>query len=142
MLENVICLLKQFTAKIIYFIYTFREELYIKQCGNMNQNAEENKKIEIAKILSPKLGFRDSAKDFFHMINQLPADVIEIDFTEVKFMSRSFANEYIQQKKKSKKTIQENNISENVNAMLQAVKKSVKNPHKLEVKPTKIIALS
>lgn len=43
----------------------------------MNQNAEENKKIEIAKILSPKLGFRDSAKDFFHMINQLPADVMK-----------------------------------------------------------------
>lgn len=56
-------------------------------------------------------------------------------------MSRSFANEYIQQKKKSKKTIQENNISENVNAMLQAVKKSIQNPHKLEVKPSKIITL-
>lgn len=108
----------------------------------MNQNAEENKKIEITKVLSPRLGFRDSAKDFFHMINQLPEDIIEIDFTDVKFMSRSFAHEYIQQKKKSRKTILENNISENVHAMFQAVKKSIRNPHKLKVKPSKIITLA
>lgn len=105
-------------------------------------NAEENKKIEITKVLSPRLGFRDSAKDLFHMINQLPADTIEIDFTDVKFMSRSFAHEYIQQKKKSRKTILESNISENVRAMFQAVKKSIRNPHKLRVKPSKIITLS
>lgn len=108
----------------------------------MNQDAEKTKKIEITEILSPRLGFRDSAKDFFCMINQLPEDIIEIDFTDVKFMSRSFAHEYIQQKKKSRKTILENNISKNEYAMFQAVKKSIKNPHKLKVKPSKIITLS
>jgi len=104
-------------------------------------NIDENKKIEIAEVLSPRLGFRDSAKDFFHMINQLPADTVEIDFTDVKFMSRSFAHEYIQEKKKSRKIILESNVSENVYAMFQAVKKSIRDPHKLKIKPSKTITL-
>ncbi len=108
----------------------------------MYQTAERNVKIELSILLSPRLGFRDSAMDLFHMINNLSSDTVEIDFTGVEFMSRSFAHEYIQQEKKSEKKILESNIPENVDIMFRAVRRSIKNPHKLKVKPSKTIALS
>ncbi|MBM4241711.1 MAG: hypothetical protein FJ150_08640 [Euryarchaeota archaeon] len=105
----------------------------------MNKTAE---KIEISKTLSPRLGFRDSAVDLFHLLEKIPSDTVEVDFTGVTFMSRSFAHEYLQQKKKSEKKIVELNVPDNVDSMFHAVLESIKNPDKLKVRPSRIISLS
>ncbi|OPX57573.1 MAG: hypothetical protein A4E25_02218 [Methanobacterium sp. PtaB.Bin024] len=99
-------------------------------------------KIKIADTISPKLGFRDSAADFFHRIEQSNSDIIKIDFENVVFISRSFAHEYLKQSKKSKKEIIPINQPENVNSMFEAIIESTKNPKKFKVKPVETISLT
>lgn len=99
-------------------------------------------KIKIADTISPKLGFRDSAADFFHKIEQSNSDVIQIDFENVVFISRSFAHEYLKQSKISKKEIIPINRPENVNSMFKAINESTKNPKKFKVEPAETISLN
>ena len=55
---------------------------------------------------------------FFEEINSLKKDRITLDFKKVTFISRSCADEYLKQRKASKKKIVEANMSENVCNML------------------------
>lgn len=55
-------------------------------------------KIQIQQRISKNLGMNSSARNLFEEINNSPANVIEIDFSNVIFMSRSFTQEYLSQK--------------------------------------------
>ncbi|MCE7698250.1 MAG: hypothetical protein K8E24_005240 [Methanobacterium paludis] len=89
----------------------------------MKNNENE---IMIKEIVNSNLGMRSSAKEFFKGLNQSHEKEILINFENVKFMSRSFAQEYVQQKKRTDKVIKEKNIPENVVRMLDVVRKSSK----------------
>lgn len=91
--------------------------------------------LKINEIIAPKLGFRDSAETFFQELEEIEQDIIKLDFKGVKFISRSFAHEYLQQKKKSKKHIIETNLPTKVVNMFDYVKNSIKNPNKKQLEP-------
>lgn len=79
--------------------------------------------IKIERFISSNLGMNISAKELFEEINNSPNTNIIIDFTDVFFMGRSFAQEYIYQKMKSDKNIFEENLPEDVEKMFEVVKK-------------------
>jgi hypothetical protein len=62
-----------------------------------------NYKINITKYSSPRLGFRSAAAELFTSLESIKANTIEIDFKNTKFISRSFAHEYLILKKNQKK---------------------------------------
>lgn len=55
--------------------------------------------VKIEQKIHRKLGMRSTAEDFFNDLD-LDVDEIIIDFDNVDFMSRSFAQEYVYQKRK------------------------------------------
>ncbi|RBQ22294.1 hypothetical protein ALNOE001_20240 [Candidatus Methanobinarius endosymbioticus] len=73
-------------------------------------------KIKIIEQVNPNLGLNSSTKDLFKKLNNSTAQNIEIDFTDVVFMSRSFTQEYVS-KNKTNKNIKEINIPEDVAPM-------------------------
>ncbi|KZX15765.1 hypothetical protein MBCUT_12680 [Methanobrevibacter cuticularis] len=78
------------------------------------------KEIKIEKEIYKKLGMRESAESFFkNLDNDVPT--IIIDFDNVEFMSRSFAQEYIYQKTQRKNKIEETNMSKFVKSMYDVV---------------------
>ncbi|MBN2260683.1 MAG: DUF4325 domain-containing protein [Clostridiales bacterium] len=79
--------------------------------------------ISIKESISPDLALRNSAENFFKKINQLASDRIIIDFTSVTSITRSFADEYLNQKKKTKKTIIDANVPEIIVKMFKVVEK-------------------
>jgi anti-anti-sigma regulatory factor len=79
------------------------------------------KKINIKKDINIDLSMRFLAEDIFEIIGKNEKEVI-IDFDEIEFMSRSFAQEYVYQKEQIPQTnIIEINMSENVKKMFQVV---------------------
>lgn len=79
--------------------------------------------IKIERFISSNLGMNISAKELFEVINGSPNPNVILDFSDVFFMGRSFAQEYIYQKMKSDKNIHEENIPEEVQKMFDVVKK-------------------
>lgn len=86
----------------------------------------ENDIIMISKRVNRNLGMRSSAKSFFKELNNTFKKEIIISFENVEFMSRSFAQEYIQQKKRSNKSINEIKLPEDVEKMFKVVINSSK----------------
>ncbi|NOQ55960.1 MAG: hypothetical protein GQ477_04105 [Nanohaloarchaea archaeon] len=78
-------------------------------------------KILISEQVSTDLALRNSADRFFDLIDSIKQDTLIIDFKNVDFISRSFAHQYYLRKKSSKKTIDEINISSNINKMFKIV---------------------
>ena len=74
----------------------------------------ETQKIKIKDAINSSLELNSAAVEFFCEINKLPKDDIEIDFENIVFMSRSFTQEYVSQKIKTKKNIREVNISKDI----------------------------
>jgi hypothetical protein len=78
-------------------------------------------------ILNEKLNnyivTRTSIINLFKEINQLHNIKIEIDFKEVKFISRSCVDEYLKQKENSSKEINELNLSKDIKEMFDIVEK-------------------
>ena len=66
-----------------------------------------------------KLGMGPTAKRLFQEINK-ESDVI-LNFKNIEFMSRSFAQEYVFQKHNSKTNITEMNMSESIEKLLDIV---------------------
>ena len=91
---------------------------------------EEVLKIKIQQHISENLGMNASARNLFEEINNSPANVIEIDFSNVIFMSRSFTQEYLSQKYYTDKDIIEKNLPHDVDLMFKVVRKDF---HKLNV---------
>lgn len=82
--------------------------------------------IMIQEAINRNLGMRISAKEFFNGLNNISGELIIINFKNVEYMSRSFAQEYVQQKKRINKTIEEKNCPKVVENMLDVVNRSIK----------------
>jgi len=95
--------------------------------------------VKIDDVISPKLGFRDLAESFFHKLKKEKSDIIEIDFRNVEFISRSFAHEYLQRKKNFEKEIREINVPNNVRNMFEYVLISIKKPQKAKIEPVRAV---
>jgi len=98
-------------------------------------------KISIAESISPRLGYRSSVAELFKSIEHIPNAGIEIDFKNTQYISRSFAHEYLKQKKSTKKDIKEINIPQGIAKMFQIVVNS-KEKYRIERKVQKTIVLS
>ena len=64
---------------------------------------------------------RRTISSFFEKINSQKEIEIVLDFKSIEFMSRSCADEYLKQKEKSNKKIVEENMSQEVCSMFNAV---------------------
>ena len=82
--------------------------------------------IIISDKIHPNLGMNQAAKELFDEINLENDDEILIDFSEVIFMSRSFAQEYLFQKLTSDKKIVECDVPENIQKMFDVVSNDFK----------------
>jgi len=78
-------------------------------------------RIVVSMILSQDLTLRHNASVLFDRIESLPENHITVDFKKVRTMTRSFAQEYVSRKAKSRKTIRETNVSENIRKMFKVV---------------------
>lgn len=78
-------------------------------------------KIKVRDELGSLLMFRRTVAPWFRRIARLDSNRVVFDFTDVEFMSRSFADEYLAAKKASVKRIEELNVPEEVRRMLQLV---------------------
>ncbi len=79
------------------------------------------------KEISKVLALRESAIKLFDKIKKSKDKTVIINFKNVEFMSRSFADEYLNQKKFTKKSIKEKNTPREVQRMLRIVEKSKSN---------------
>lgn len=77
--------------------------------------------VKIEQMINKKLSRRLSAKSFFENLDTNFSKII-IDFTDVEFISRTFAQEYIYQKNNIDIEIIEINVIQNVENMINVVK--------------------
>jgi hypothetical protein len=103
------------------------------------QNSEHT--ISIAEFISQRLGFRSSAEEFFNSIESIPVNKLKVDFKGTKSISRSFAHEYLLQKKESEKQIVDCNVPKNIQKMFYIVNNTTEK-HKIERDIQKTIVLS
>jgi hypothetical protein len=73
------------------------------------------------KEINRKLIFRESAKNLFQKIIKTNYNKVNLDFKNVDFMSRSFAQEYIYQRGNKNLEITEKNLSPFVEGLLNVV---------------------
>ncbi len=81
------------------------------------------KLLPLAEQISHNLAFRQSADDLFDYIDALEESKIIIDFSNITFMSSSFAHQYILNRKSSKKDITENNVTKQAMQMFELVER-------------------
>lgn len=77
--------------------------------------------VMISSEIRPNLSIRGGAKVFFDYIKNIPGNEILINFEGSKSISRSFAQEYLKQKRLINKEIIEINVPENIYSILKAV---------------------
>jgi hypothetical protein len=77
--------------------------------------------IMISNKIQPNLSIRSGAKVFFDYVKTIQGNEILINFEGSKCISRSFAQEYLKQKRLIDKKIVEINIPENINSILKVV---------------------
>lgn len=77
--------------------------------------------ILIIDELQPNLSIRGGAKVFFNNIKDIPGNKLLINFEGSKCISRSFAQEYLKQKRLIDKEIMEINVPDNINFILKIV---------------------
>ena len=80
------------------------------------------KKITLSKALK-NLSLRYNADLIFDSIDKSKEKEIVLDFSDINFMSRSFAQQYLLRKKKSSKKVIEKNAPQVVTKMFDVVKK-------------------
>jgi 23S rRNA pseudoU1915 N3-methylase RlmH len=78
------------------------------------------KEVKLEQEFYKKLGMRSSAEEIFEKINNSDSKII-MDFDNIEFMSRSFAQEYVYQKRISDVEIEEKNMSGIVKEMYNIV---------------------
>lgn len=86
------------------------------------ENKMELKKKRILLNLGNNIFTRNACCFFFENLNKLKDEEIILDFSKVKFVSRSFVDEYLKRKQISKKRIVEINMSEEVCSMFNIFK--------------------
>lgn len=77
--------------------------------------------VDVRDELGAILMIRSSVPPLFRKISRLRGSRVLIDFSRVEFMSRSFADEYLQAKAASKKRISERHLPEEAARMLRIV---------------------
>jgi hypothetical protein len=91
----------------------------------MNNSTKATKRSDavvlVVELLSSDLALRSNAEKLFSNIENRDADTVTVNFDNVTSITRSFAHEYITQRKKSDKTIIEINIPSNIEKMFQVV---------------------
>ncbi len=80
----------------------------------------KNEVVIINEIL-PNLNIRGGAKVFFDYVKNIPGNEILINFEGSKSISRSFAQEYLKQKRLINKEIIEINVPPNIYSILKIV---------------------
>ncbi|MDP3734233.1 MAG: hypothetical protein Q8R37_03310 [Nanoarchaeota archaeon] len=93
------------------------------------------KTICVLEQLDEYLSTRNSIKSFFIYIENLPETEICLDFTNIKFISRSSADEYLKQKKASLKIIYEKNMPNEIKHILISVSGNSENFRQTNVIP-------
>ena len=87
--------------------------------------------IIVAETMSPNLALRNMADSFFDSLEKKEFNHLQLDFTGIKSISRSFAHQYILRKKNCSKTITEMNVPDNVSKMMGLVtRSSASNKHR------------
>ncbi len=98
--------------------------------------------IRVKEIISEHLVFRDSVSDLFSHIKNDKRSQIVLDFSDVKSISRSFAQEYMQQKEKQFPLLHEKNMDPQIKKMFIAVKKHQKKMFPLSFGDAKEVSLN
>ncbi len=105
-------------------------------------NTSSEKVLPLAKLIAENLAFRQSAKELFDRINQMEESTIVFDFSEVTFMTSSFAHQYVVDKKKSRKKILEKNVPANIKPMFVLARKRESTPKRTVTKTPKVLELA
>ncbi|WP_400230862.1 hypothetical protein [Methanobrevibacter smithii] len=80
--------------------------------------------IIIKDVLNETLEMNSTATDFLDEVNNLSDDEVHVDFTGVKFVSRSFAQGYYSKKLKLDKKIVDVNIPECIQPMFDIMERN------------------
>lgn len=81
--------------------------------------------IKIKDEINAALDFNQSASELFNKINQSAEKDFTIDFEDVFYISRSFAQAYYASKKRSPKKVTEINLSDDVKPMMEMIEKQL-----------------
>lgn len=79
-------------------------------------------KVLLTKEFGNNIAIRSSMSAFFEKLDKSKKSKIKLDFKNVVFISRSCVDEYIKQKKATKKEIIEVNMSRNILRMFETVR--------------------
>ena len=82
--------------------------------------------IDISTEINKSLELNDNATFLFDKINQSNEKEFTIDFKDVYFISRTFAQAYYSSKKRFPKRIAEINLSQEVKPMMEMVEKQLR----------------
>ncbi|HMA82943.1 MAG TPA: DUF4325 domain-containing protein [Candidatus Thermoplasmatota archaeon] len=99
------------------------------------------KKIRVDAILSQHLVFRDAVSDLFDYIKNMNVTKVVLDFSHVKSISRSFAQEYLHQLDKQSIKIKEVNMSLQLKKMFRSVKKAHRKSSPLNLNDIKELSI-
>ncbi|WP_299521873.1 hypothetical protein [uncultured Methanobrevibacter sp.] len=80
----------------------------------------DEKKVNLEKSFAKKLGMGTTAKRIFQDLDD-ELNVLILNFKDVEFISRLFAQEYVYQKNNSHVSIKEENMSEFIKELLNVV---------------------
>ena len=97
-------------------------------------------KLRIKDKLSVDLALRDAADLFFDELERMKMDV-EVDFSDVRSISRSFAHQYLIRKNQSDKNITELNMPDNIVKMFDIVSKSRQKLNILDIDSMPVISI-
>lgn len=89
---------------------------FLKKGDNM-----EIKEIWLEEEIEKDLGERNKMEDLFNMLNKSPAKKVIMNFENINFMSRSVAQEYLNQKKNANFEVEEKNIPHEINEMMEII---------------------
>jgi len=98
--------------------------------------------LRVKKTISEHLVFRDSVSTLFQQIKQHRNTDVILDFSDVKSVSRSFAQEYLKQKKNQSFPLKEKKMIPDVKKMFDAAKKHQKKSFPLSFDDTKESSLN
>lgn len=80
--------------------------------------------VSLKNMLSSDLALRESVNILFDKIETLNCKKIEVDFREIRSITRSFAHQYVIRKKQSKKMIINKNVPLTIKKMFDVVNRS------------------
>lgn len=121
--------------------YDQNQSLYgLNNAKTISINVKQMKTISICKLFSSDLALRDSANLLFEQIAKHKEVVI--DFAGVRSMTRSFAHQYVTNKKMSDAYVKEINVSEDVKQMFELAAKPVFVASQISHKKIKVTSLT